>query len=183
MSSDFPALTTQVCPDNINYWHPASPPEILHPEDQATRGFIDFKINHPAHIEPLTPLKLAIDDMHFYGLPFLLVTEKDTDTISGVVTGWDLQGDKPVEVSQVNRIPFDKITVSQVMTKTKDLVSADISALSNARVGHIIKTLKDNSAQILLITENDDKSQPFIRGLFSRSLLNRQLNYTAFIDN
>ncbi|NCX94768.1 MAG: hypothetical protein EBX40_08845, partial [Gammaproteobacteria bacterium] len=67
------------------------------------------------------------------------------------------------------------VTVSMVMTPAHHLETIDYKELSNARVGHIARLIREHNLQHVLVVQYDNPDQPKVRGVFSASRIARQL--------
>ena len=105
------------------------------------------------------------------GVRLLLVVDASL-AISGVITATDLLGDKPVRFMRERSVRRSEILVSDLMTPVAALESLDVRRVVNARVGHIVATLKAAGRQHTFVTDEDGKS---LCGIFSANEIARRL--------
>jgi hypothetical protein len=98
------------------------------------------------------------------------------DTVSGLITSYDIQGDRPLIVllSPSHRPP-DQIKVGQIMTPWDQVPKLTWSSVSTARVLDLATAFRKTRATHLVVVENLEHEREFVRALISRRRLNRQL--------
>ena len=104
----------------------------------------------------------------------LLVVDQDRK-VMGVITATDLSGEKPVQVAVQQGLHRDEVTVRSVMTPYSNLRVLDMEQVRNAKVGHIVATLKHAGRQHTLVVDKNTKGDFRIRGIFSTTQIFRQL--------
>lgn len=138
----------------------------VHASDPALRVMTDFRLVTPHTIEPGMSIDAAMDKMKAAGVRLLLVPDQD-DNIAGIITACDIQGEQPVRLSQDLRISHHDINVDMLMTPLDEVIAMDMLTVRNARVGHIIHTLREQECQHMLVVESDrTRSAQTLRGLF-----------------
>lgn len=104
----------------------------------------------------------------------LLFVMDSLDRVAGLVTSTDIHGEKPMQIVHSRGIRRDEVLVADIMTPVDRLEAVDFDDLSNARVGHVLETLKARGRQHALVIENAN-GQKLVRGLLSLSQLSKQL--------
>jgi CBS domain containing-hemolysin-like protein len=104
----------------------------------------------------------------------LLFVMDTQDRVAGLVTRTDLHSEKPLLVVQSRGIRRDEVLVADIMTPVDQLEAVDYDDIVNARVGHVLETLKARGRQHALVIEETEGRQ-MVRGLLSLSQLCRQL--------
>jgi hypothetical protein len=64
------------------------------------------------------------------------------------------------------------------MTSLEHLEFFSIEEVQNAKVGHIVASLRDTGRQHILVMENNAVNKPSICGIFSLTQIERQLGVT-----
>lgn len=177
MAKLYTALPTSPLAAGISYAPLPIPPEITHLDDAALDVMID-PIYHKANaIHGEADLDSALLAMKLSGMPLLLVTDQIQQVI-GVVNSEDLLGERPLRVMQERVLRRSEVLVKMVMTSQVDLATVSAEDLRHAKVGNIIQTLREVKLPYLVIVKQDDKiHQQVIYGLFSLSLLSKQLGF------
>jgi hypothetical protein len=176
MSKNFHAISNFTLKLTCACMQPPALPEVTHIHDPALSVLVDFKYHTPPLISAHKSLEEAAMEMRIYHLPVLLVADSEKNVI-GVLTSEDILGEKPVKISQEKRIPRSEIEVEMVMLPFSHLIAIESEDLTHAKVGHIIQTFRESKQHILLVIKTDPETRiPKLRGVFSASLISRQLD-------
>ena len=134
-----------------------------------------------ATTSPATTLRQAEQTMIYQGVRMLFVVT-DMPSIEGLITATDLRGDKQMRVVHERNLRYDELCVADVMTELATLDAIDYERMKAAAVGNAIATLKRLGRNHLLVVENaTDKTPRRVRGVVSRSQIERQLGTTIDI--
>ncbi len=141
----------------------------------AIKVMTDFKNISPVTTEEEIKIDDALNKMKVYGVRLLLVVDVDK-TVIGIISAKSIQGEKPIQISQEARISRADIRVDMIMTALSEIKVLNMANVRNAKVGHIIETLRQLGRQHVLVVDVDDASgQQTIRSLFSTSQISKQL--------
>ncbi len=174
--SQYHALPIKSIDHLLEFMHPMNLPESTYVDAPATSTMFDFKYLTPPTIRAQQSINDATAEIKVYNLPFILVVNDDKQVL-GVLTSDDILGEKPVQISQERRIARHEIEASMLMRPVEKLLTINIDDLQHAKIGHVIQTLRETKQHIILVTKIDaDTQQPKIRGLFSASIISRQLD-------
>ena len=128
-----------------------------------------------ATISPDTPLGLAEKTMIYEGVRLLLVVT-DIPCVDGVVTAYDLHGDKPIRLITQRQMRHSDLCVADVMTPLSELDTVDFASLADASVGQLMATFNKTGHLHLLVVEAASARVPArIRGVISKTQIQRQL--------
>lgn len=148
---------------------------LVHVDEPALRVMTDFRHVTPVTIEPHLTITIAFDKMIETGVRLLFVTDRD-DHIIGVIHATDIQGERPVRLAQEAGIHHDDISVEMIMTPLEEIEAVDIRTVNDARVGHIVNTLRSLERTHTLVVEVDRQTgQHAIRGMFSTTQVSKLL--------
>jgi CBS domain-containing protein len=149
----------------------------------------------PATVRPLPPMAPALEgeaahvvapdrqiddalhDMIVFGVRLLLVVRDQA--VAGVITAYDIMGERPI---QFLHDPFRSgmphrhadILVADIMTPIEHIRLLRFRSVAGATVADIAALFRRTSDTHLLVAE-DEPGGVVIRGIFSRSRLERQL--------
>ncbi|RLA08547.1 MAG: hypothetical protein DRQ51_01855 [Gammaproteobacteria bacterium] len=144
-------------------------------ESPAIDIMTDFKLINPISVVENISLEDARLRMKAVKVRLMVVVDISSNIV-GIVTSVDLFGEKPVQLSQQERIGFSELKVRQIMTKTINITAIDISEIKKANVGDIIATLEPLHRHHTLITQSDNNTnEQFLRGIISTTQIARQL--------
>jgi len=128
-----------------------------------------------ATTHPATTLRQAEQLMIYQGVRMLFVVT-DMPSIEGLITATDLRGDKQMRVVHERNLRYDELCVADVMTELATLDAIDYELMKASAVGNAIATLKRLGRNHLLVVERaTDKTPRRVRGVVSRSQIERQL--------
>lgn len=183
MSIDhYPALTEVNLKGVAIY---AQTPKKAHSEVNITSSALEVMTDF--HHSPAITIAsdISIDDanakMISFGIRSLLVTNAHGHII-GIVTATDILGEKPMKHLQQRGGRHQDITVHDVMTVSANLFFVHINDLKNAKVGHILQTLKQSGRQHTLVLEEDEAGNELVRGIISAAQIARQLGVAHHAD-
>ena len=135
-----------------------------------------------ATISPAVLLQQAEQSMIHQGVRMLFVVT-ELPTIEGLITATDLTGDRAMRVVHQRNLHHDELRVADVMTPLADLDAIAFDALKSATVGNVVATLKRFGRNHLLVVEGASEQAPRrVRGVFSRSQVERQLGQTITLS-
>lgn len=176
MKNDYPSLNVHFLKESILCCQPSPLPEVVGLDSPALESFTDFQTVHPIRTYGNTTIDDAIKIMKLMQVRFLLIID-DKQKLTGVINSRDIQGRKPVEYAQAHGLTHKEITVAMIMTPTEKIHVAAMGSLTNARVGHVLNTLKSLNQPYLLVVDVDpDTHAETLRGLFAISQISQQLD-------
>ncbi len=182
MPQSFTPLSHIALQGAVGFERPPQPPYLSHRNDPALEAMTDFRFVDPVTVAPATPMDDALDKMKRAGVRLLLVIGADRHIV-GLVTANDIQGEKPIKLSQQNRLPRAEFTVEMVMTPQQDIQVLNYLSVRNAQIGHILETLHALNRQHILVVHVDETTGvQQVRGMFSTSQINKQLHTHADTD-
>lgn len=171
------------------YIHPPELPDRAYLTSPAIEVMTDFNHVRPRTTGPDTPIDEALDNMKRVGVRLLLVEDGERN-ILGIVSSYDIQGERPIKLVQESRVSRSQIRVSDVMTPQAEIEALHMLSVRNAQVGHIVATLRALEQRHLLVVQSangngepaEEEALPSIgsgkqvvRGLFSSAQIGRQL--------
>jgi CBS-domain-containing membrane protein len=149
-------------------------PETVDINAPATDAMTDFTRTTAYTIFPLESVEAARAKMIHRGVRLLMVVDNE-NAILGLITATDLSGEKPMQVTRSQGIPYEDVLVKDVMTPRERLECLCIDDLSNASVGSVVATLQKQGRQHAMVVERSADRSQIVRGLFSISQISRQL--------
>lgn len=155
--------------------HPPQPPELVHLDSPALAVMTSFDRVWPVTVAPEMSIDAALDRMKRAGVRLLLVIGPEGE-IAGLVSAEDLMGERPIRISEEQRIPRAQITVQQVMLPAGEVRVLDLRSVRDAQVGHILATLDALGRQHVLVVEHDAPTgAQTVVGLFSRTHIAKRM--------
>ena len=108
------------------------------------------------------------------GVRLLLVISHERK-VEGIITSNDTLGDKPMRVVAERRCLRREVLVHEIMTPQGRLEVLNMVDVRDAKVGHVVETLKRAGRQHAMVVEYDHDGIQTVRGLFSASQIGRML--------
>jgi len=151
------------------------PLELVHLDSPAMRVMTDFRAVTPVTIDPDIPIDTALNKMKTAAVRLLFVID-DRYRIIGLITANDIQGERPIKITQQSRVPRAAITVAAIMTVQRDIQVLDAARVQAATVGDIVATLHALERQHALVARIDPASgEQAVVGMFSTSQISKLL--------
>jgi len=174
MERDYQPLPVYELGDGAGFHRPMqSQAERVGLDSPALHVMTDLTRTSPATIRPQAPLTGANELMITRGVRLLLVAD-DREKVLGIITATDLQGEHPVQVAVGRGMRRDELTVADVMIDAAQVDVLRLADVENARVGHVLETLRRSGRQHALVVDAGGA----VRGIFSVSQIARQLGVT-----
>lgn len=150
----------------------------LNADDPAMAAMTDFTRECPVAVSPDRHIDDALQDMIRAGVRALLVL--DEGRVLGLITSYDIQGERPIQFLQSPACVHDTclhrdVRVADIMTALEQLPVLDLRSVQPARVGDLLETFKATEQTHLVVVESHADGTSFVRGLISRTRLERQL--------
>jgi CBS-domain-containing membrane protein len=147
--------------------------------DPAVRVVTDFMLEQPLTVAEDRLIDEALREMIVAGVRALLVVHGDR--VTGLITSYDIQGERPLQfLRSSNFSRHDEIEVGHIMTPWDQVPTLDWRAVRTEHVADIVKFFKNTRATHGAILEYLDQGGIFVRGLVSRTQLERQLGYSIY---
>ena len=182
MAQPYTPLSHIELQEAVEFERPPQPPYLVQLDDSALDVMTDFHYVDPVTVAPATPIDEALDKMKRAGVRLLLATDS-SQQIVGLITANDIQGEKPIKLSQESRIQRADLTVEMIMTPQSRIEVLNYLSVRNAQVGHILATLHGLGRQHSLVVSVDEETRrQRVCGMFSTSQINKQLHTHADTD-
>jgi CBS domain-containing protein len=157
---------------------PATAPP-LKPTAPALDVMTDLAAEAPHVVGPERPIDDALRDMVAFGVRLLLVVREPS--VVGVVTSYDILGERPIQFLQD---PYRSgkphrhadITVADIMTPIEAIQPLRFRWVAAATAADVAALFRARPDTHLLVAEEEPGGEMIIRGIFSRTRLERQLD-------
>lgn len=132
-----------------------------------------------------TPVTVAVDrfiddalrEMIAAGVRALLVMRGDV--VVGLITSYDIQGERPLQFQNGSGFTrHSDIEVGHIMTPWEAVPTLDVPWVSLATVGDVVERFRRRGDSHFLVVEYVEQGGAFVRGMFSRAEVQRQLGTT-----
>jgi len=142
--------------------------------------FTDLFKTKAITIRASTQIDLALEHMIQTGVRLLFV-EDDSDRLVGLITSYDIVGEKPMVYVQqhdghLSAITRSHVVVENIMQPVKKWNVLDFSIVERASLADIVETFKKTGQKHLVVLERTLTAvTPIVRGLFSATQIEREL--------
>lgn len=144
----------------------------------AVAAMVDFHWVCPVTVAPEQKIDVALQNMVGARVRTLLVMTEGR--MIGLVTAYDIQGQKPLQFLRGSDCPHPKcrhedIEVADIMTPMESLPTLRLEDVRKARMSDLLEVFRETRQTHLLVTDRQDDEHTMIRGLFSRTEIERRL--------
>ena len=175
MTKEYTPLQSFPLKAGSSFAHPLQVlPERVKLSDPATDVMTDLSKVSLIGVRAQTSMDRANAKMIRYGVRMLLVLD-DYDQLVGLLTATDVLGERPMHFLQNMGGTHADITVRDIMTPLRELEAMRLEDVQNAKVGHIVASLKKSHRQHALVMCEGLDDRQTVCGLFSVTQIARQL--------
>lgn len=152
-------------------------------DDDALTAMTDFEHVSPITVRDIIPIDQALEYMIYSGVRSLFVLNRESRVL-GLVTSYDIQGEKPIRYMQsVDCYHRDcsraDVLVKDIMEPVDELQDLEFDKVRQATVGDIVANFKRVGRKHLVVLDlSPGRRKATIRGMFSATQLERQLAMT-----
>jgi CBS domain-containing protein len=143
-------------------------------QDSAVHAMTDFTSKIAITVAPERPIDAALADMIRLGVRALLVVQ--VQDVIGLITSYDIEGPRAEGFAQRSAAARSaEIRVGDIMTEWEDLPTLDWHTVQTAKIADLLEIFCGVGVMHLLVVESDAGGAEVVRGLISRSRIERQL--------
>jgi len=157
----------------------SAPAPVLQTTSPASMLMTDLASEAPHVVAPDRSIDEALRDMVAFGVRLLLVVRDDE--VIGIVSSYDIMGERPIQFLQdpfKARVPHRHVDVrvEDIMTSVADARPLRYHWVQQATVGEVAAEFRERADMHLLVVEDGPRpGEVVVRGIFSRTRLERQL--------
>jgi CBS domain-containing protein len=147
----------------------------LRSSDPAQHAMTDFTSKIAITVAPDRQIDAALTDMARLGVRAMLVLRGDS--VIGLITSYDIEGPRPLRFAERPDLTRrEDIRVGDIMTEWDDLPTLDWHTVQTARMSDVLEIFEGVGVMHLLVLESDERGAEVVRGLISRSRIERHLH-------
>lgn len=144
------------------------------PAAPATSVMTDFTLESPVTVAADRFIDDALQDMIAAGVRALLVMRGEI--VVGLITSYDIQGERPMQFLDASGFTrHGDIEVGHIMTPWDEVPAIDLPWIRSASVSDVIERFRHKCNSHFVVVEYADQGGAFVRGMFSRTQIERQL--------
>lgn len=138
--------------------------------DPATFVMTDFRERAFFKVAPDEQIDEALSKMKHAGLRAAFVMDKQGDQLLGMITAYDIMGEKPLRYLQSAGFTEHRdIFVSDIMEPLREMVAVDVREVEKGTVQSVLDLLQKCGRTHLPVVEKRAGEELHLRGLFSAS--------------
>jgi CBS domain-containing protein len=165
------ALNKDLAPPRSGDWR-------VNPEDPARSVMTDFADTNLITVAGSLKIDAALDVMRIAGVRSAFVLSEDKALVLGLVTAYDILGEKPIRFLQTSGTSHDEVLVQDIMDRSADWLVANYADLERATVQTLLDLFKRTGRTHFAVVEEVDGKKPRLRGVFSAAKLLRLTKHT-----
>ena len=145
--------------------------------DPAVHVVTDFAWEAPVTVPEGLPIDDALREMIQAGVRALLVVQDER--VTGLITSYDIQGERPLQfLRESGYRRHDELEVGHIMTPWERVATLDWQALGRAQIADLAAFFRTSAATHVVVSEDLNEGGAVVRGLISRTRLERCLGYS-----
>lgn len=154
---------------------PGHEPWYVHATDPALSVMIDFRSRSSVTVSETAPLDEALGHMKHTGVRCAFVVDEKKSAVVGMLTAYDILGEKPQRHMHFTGIGRDDVLVRDIMQKISDSRVAAIKDIEQSTVGDVLEVFMKTGVTHLPVMETTQSNEQRLRGLLSFAKVKRLL--------
>ncbi len=144
-------------------------------KDPAISVMTDFHWHSSVTVSENSTIDAAIDHMKHTGVRCAFVIDGKMSAVIGMITAYDITGEKPLQHMRLASTPRADILVKDIMQKIADWHVANLKDIENATVADVLKVFTDTDVTHIPVMETNSNNEQHLRGLLSFAKVKRLL--------
>ena len=154
---------------------PGAEPWYVCETDPALSVMIDYRSRPSVTLPETTSLDEALQHMKHAGVRCAFVVDKKKQAVAGMLTAYDISGEKPQQYMRLTGVGHDDVLVKDIMQKVGAWRVTDIRDIERSTVGDVLKVFKEAGVTHLPVMEATEFNEQRLRGLLSFAKVRRLL--------
>ena len=155
---------------------PGFDPWYADAEDPALSVMTDFRERASVTVLDTATIDDALEHMRHTGVRCAFAIDAQTHVVLGLVTAYDITGEKPIQYMASRAIARRDVLVRDIMQDILNCRVADIRQIERATVGAVSNMFAGNRLTHVPVMERDDSGEQRLRGLLSAAKVKRLLS-------
>jgi CBS domain-containing protein len=161
---------------NTSLQIPGFEPWYADPQDPALTVMTDFRERASVTVPDTAVIDEALEHMRHTGVRCAFAIDDRTCFVVGLITAYDITGEKPMQYMQSRAIPRREVLVRDIMQKMADCRVADIKQIEMATVAAVSHMFAKNRLTHVPVMETSETGEQRLRGLLSAAKVKRLLS-------
>ncbi len=161
---------------------PSNDPWQVELNDPAVSVMTDFRMRALFKVNPEDTIDEALQKMKVAGLRIGFVIDDSSENIQGMITSYDIMGEKPMRYLQSvgfadRGVTHKDIKVQDIMEKISDWVSVEMKNVETVNVQAVLDAFQRTGRTHLPVLDNKEGKEHHLRGLFSSAKVLRLTDF------
>lgn len=152
---------------------PGSDPWYVGAGEAAVSVMTDFSERHSVTVPAAASLEAALDHMRHTGVRCAFVLDDSGQRVIGMITAYDIMGDRPMQIAQASAVARAELTVRNVMQALPECLALSMAEVARATAGEILQLFEESGLTHIPVVEPIEGGQLRLRGMFSAARLRR----------
>jgi CBS domain containing-hemolysin-like protein len=154
---------------------PGFEPWYVRATNPALSVMIDFRTRSSVTVSDTASLDDALEHMKHAGVRCAFVIDEKQSTVVGMLTAYDILGEKPQRHMHFTRLSHDEVLVKDIMQRIRDWRVVDINDIEQSTVGDVLEVFNETGVTHLPVMETTENKEIRLRGLLSFAKVKRLL--------
>jgi CBS domain-containing protein len=154
---------------------PGAEPWHAKPKDPAVVVMTDFRERPSVTVSELSTIDAALEHMKHAGVRSAFATDGSARAVVGMITAYDILGEKPMRLMQAISTPRSEMLVRDIMQRIGEWKVVDIEDVERATVASVAQLFMDSDLSHVPVMETDARGEQRLRGLLSAARVKRLL--------
>jgi CBS domain-containing protein len=154
---------------------PGFEPWYVRASNPALSVMIDFRTRSSVTVAEAAPLDDALEHMKHTGVRCAFVVEEKKKVVVGMLTAYDILGEKPQQHMHFTRLSHNEVLVKDIMQQVSDWQVVDIKDIEQSTVGDVLEVFNETGVTHLPVMETTESNELRLRGLLSFAKVKRLL--------
>ncbi len=144
----------------------------VEPRDAARSVMTDFQERGIVTVQPRLQVDAALEAMKHAGVRSAFVVDDERRKVLGLITAYDIMGEKPLRHLQAVGCTHltctrDDVLVQDIMERAEDWMVARLEDVDGATVGSMLDVFQKTGRTHIAVVESAEGKEPRLRGVFS----------------
>jgi CBS domain-containing protein len=136
----------------------------------------DFRERASVTVPDTALIDEALEHMRHTGVRCAFAIDDRRSIVVGLVTAYDITGEKPMQVMQSEAIPRREVLVRDIMQEISECRVADIKQIERETVVAVLNMFAKNHLTHVPVVETSETGEQRLRGLLSAAKVKRLLS-------
>ena len=170
------SILSLIAVTNTSLQIPGLEPWYADPQDPALTVMTDFRERASVTVPDTAVIDEALEHMRHTGVRCAFAIDDRRRVVVGLITAYDITGEKPMQYMQSRVIPRREVLVRDIMQEISQCRVADIKQIERATVVAVSNMFATNRLTHVPVMETTETGEQRLRGLLSAAKVRRLLS-------